>query len=422
MTGNTFEANEYLCGLIGEYTPALQRFVDSLYLLLEPNTAKEMGANENTCAFYLVNFFGQKDPKAKAEEERLRQEAEKQAEAKRKAEEERKKKEEAEKQRKEEQECKKKEEVRKKAEAAHQAQEKFSVNYYLAIDNQNKGPFPEEELLRNGMTSNTLVWCKGMSNWKKAWEVPELAKYLVAKRQQHEKCSGTTLDYEDNAKGLREIVNKIKNEWGGKAREACILENGMAVVLKKFDDDVIYCGNFDDNDNLLNFINWMKKKGNSLNNINHFTFNSDGYYCIVYSDILSDDDEWIGNVPKSMKERLDEYTSNGHKILSVSISGNSDWAIVTDRAYSSNSKKSRIHNTITKAGKLYGDQKSVAITNLGVVVCCKRGVYYENIPTNLAEKLKKCTAAGWVPTHVSFTDSGTYFISNYEKDKLFYYM
>ena len=87
MMGNKADAKIYINELTGEHTPALQRFVDSLYLLLEPNTAKEMGANENTCAFYLVNFFGQKDPKAKAEEERLRQKAEKQAEAKRKAEE-----------------------------------------------------------------------------------------------------------------------------------------------------------------------------------------------------------------------------------------------------------------------------------------------------------------------------------------------
>ena len=123
MTGNALEAKEYLNELTGEYTPALQRFIDSLYLLLEPNTAKEMGADENTCAFYLVNFFGQKDPKAKAEEERLRQEAEEQArkkaeaeaEAKRKAEEEARKKAEAK---------RKAEEARKKAEAKRKAEEK----------------------------------------------------------------------------------------------------------------------------------------------------------------------------------------------------------------------------------------------------------------------------------------------------------
>jgi len=71
MMGHTEEAKEYLDAATGEYTPALQRFVDSLNLLLTPAMAKETGADENHCAFYLINFFGQKNPRAKAEEEAL---------------------------------------------------------------------------------------------------------------------------------------------------------------------------------------------------------------------------------------------------------------------------------------------------------------------------------------------------------------
>lgn len=71
MMGHTEEAKEYLDATTGEYTPALQRFVDSLNLLLTPAMAKETGADENHCAFYLINFFGQKNPRAKAEEEAL---------------------------------------------------------------------------------------------------------------------------------------------------------------------------------------------------------------------------------------------------------------------------------------------------------------------------------------------------------------
>jgi hypothetical protein len=76
MLEQTKEAREFLNATTGEYTPALQRFVDSLYILLEPDMAKEIGADENNCVFYLTNFFGQKNPKAKAEEERLRKEKE----------------------------------------------------------------------------------------------------------------------------------------------------------------------------------------------------------------------------------------------------------------------------------------------------------------------------------------------------------
>ena len=118
MKGHPEEAKEYLDATTGEYTPALQRFVDSLYFLLAPQKAKKTGADENTCAFYLVNFFGQKDPKAKAEEERIRK-AKEEEEAKRKA-----KEEEAKRKAKEAEEARKRaEEERRRLEAERKAKE-----------------------------------------------------------------------------------------------------------------------------------------------------------------------------------------------------------------------------------------------------------------------------------------------------------
>ena len=76
MMEQTKEAREFLNAAMGEYTPALQRFVDSLYILLEPDMAKEIGADENNCVFYLTNFFGQKNSKAEAEDECLKKEEE----------------------------------------------------------------------------------------------------------------------------------------------------------------------------------------------------------------------------------------------------------------------------------------------------------------------------------------------------------
>lgn len=52
-------AKEYLETVNGNYSPALQRFSETIYILLEPDTAKEMGATEQSCAFYLINFFKQ---------------------------------------------------------------------------------------------------------------------------------------------------------------------------------------------------------------------------------------------------------------------------------------------------------------------------------------------------------------------------
>ena len=52
------------------------------------------------------------------------------------------------------------------------------MKYYIAVNNERKGPFEEYELLNNGLTPDTLVWCKGMDDWKLAREVSEL-NYLL---------------------------------------------------------------------------------------------------------------------------------------------------------------------------------------------------------------------------------------------------
>ena len=124
MAGNIDEAKEYLDAITGEFTTELQRFVDSVYLILDHDAAKEMGADPFACSFYLVNMFGQKDPKVVAAEEAERK-AKEEAERKAKEEAERKAKEEAERKAREEAERKAKEEADRKAkeEAERRAKE-----------------------------------------------------------------------------------------------------------------------------------------------------------------------------------------------------------------------------------------------------------------------------------------------------------
>jgi len=50
-------AHEYLSSIEGNYTPVLQRLFETLYLIIDPDVAKELGATEEACAFYLIHFF-----------------------------------------------------------------------------------------------------------------------------------------------------------------------------------------------------------------------------------------------------------------------------------------------------------------------------------------------------------------------------
>jgi TM2 domain-containing membrane protein YozV len=49
------------------------------------------------------------------------------------------------------------------------------MNYFMADGNVQKGPFPAEHLLSQGLRRDTLVWHEGMAQWEKAESVPELA-------------------------------------------------------------------------------------------------------------------------------------------------------------------------------------------------------------------------------------------------------
>lgn len=50
--------------------------------------------------------------------------------------------------------------------------------FYLDANNQQQGPVSEMALSVSGVTSTTLVWCEGMTEWTPAGNVPELAPYL----------------------------------------------------------------------------------------------------------------------------------------------------------------------------------------------------------------------------------------------------
>ncbi|MDG4582784.1 MAG: SPFH domain-containing protein [Candidatus Competibacter sp.] len=55
--------------------------------------------------------------------------------------------------------------------------------YYVALNNQQAGPFPMDELQRRArageLTRATLVWAQGMAKWTPAGEVAELASLFV---------------------------------------------------------------------------------------------------------------------------------------------------------------------------------------------------------------------------------------------------
>ena len=60
------------------------------------------------------------------------------------------------------------------------------AQYYIGINNQQLGPFEKDQLLANGLTPETLVWCNGMAGWEMAKNVPELSGLFVAQQPQYQ--------------------------------------------------------------------------------------------------------------------------------------------------------------------------------------------------------------------------------------------
>ena len=44
------------------------------------------------------------------------------------------------------------------------------MTYFIIINNQQTGPYTLEELFDRHITSDTLVWTEGMTNWTPAWQ------------------------------------------------------------------------------------------------------------------------------------------------------------------------------------------------------------------------------------------------------------
>jgi hypothetical protein len=52
------------------------------------------------------------------------------------------------------------------------------MQYFIVENNKQSGPFSIYELKDKGITSETLVWAEGMTDWTPAWKVDELRAFL----------------------------------------------------------------------------------------------------------------------------------------------------------------------------------------------------------------------------------------------------
>lgn len=238
------------------------------------------------------------------------------------------------------------------------------------------------------------VWHNGNRLFSKTFSLHRESTTGIASRGLS--LYGTSVDYVDKAQGLSSLVDAVK-EWKA-CRTGALTETGTGIV--------VYGGN---GYSSIGIPSSLSEKLQEINaeklRIKDVTITNDNtYWCIVYG----------GNscyhvTPSALSEKIKEYVNNGEEIYSVSINESGGWAIVTEEHYAASTDFDL--EVMEAANEKFGMILSVCTTKKGIVVCCKNGVYYEGIPSNVEEKLKELD---YIPRIVKYTDGGTYLITDGE--------
>ena len=157
------------------------------------------------------------------------------------------------------------------------------------------------------------------------------------------------------------------------------------------------------------------EEANSSNaEITDINITENGNYVII----LGGSGYWTLGYPDAFLKKLEQYRTGDLRddnILSACFNDRGEWVVITDKHYSYSNET--IKNFILKAEELYEEVYYAYITNYGMIACCKNGVYYKNIPSNLAEALKKLT---FKPKVIKFTDNGLYLITDGESQNYYF--
>ncbi|MFR9620787.1 MAG: hypothetical protein SNH63_06165 [Rikenellaceae bacterium] len=142
---------------------------------------------------------------------------------------------------------------------------------------------------------------------------------------------------------------------------------------------------------------------NSRFKVRDITLTDGGNYAILYGDNGYN----VKCAYDDFKLKLKAYNNLKEIISSMSFNDRGDWAIIGKNYYSYSS--SRVGDFIEQGRQLYGDIYSIAFSDIGMIACFERGIYYENIPLNLQQKLSNLS---FKARFIKFSDEGFYLITD----------
>ena len=116
--------------------------------------------------------------------------------------------------------------------------------YYITPDNQRGGPVLPEKFAEKGITVDTLVWKRGMSDWQPAGKLDEVKDYVLPSHQasasgSNEQELSTTPNF---AVGGKYYLPKPDNYmvWAILSTVCCCLPLGIVAIIKASKVNTLY--------------------------------------------------------------------------------------------------------------------------------------------------------------------------------------
>ena len=112
------------------------------------------------------------------------------------------------------------------------------------------------------------------------------------------------------------------------------------------------------------------------------------------------------HIPDEMRQMLETMQKEKDIVFfAASLNDKGNWCITSNLGYVADDETNLI---IDKAKNLYGKVACVYMTNLSTIVCCEKGIYCKDIPSNVYNKLLQIN---FKPLVIKYSDLGLYLIT-----------
>jgi hypothetical protein len=137
-------------------------------------------------------------------------------------------------------------------------------------------------------------------------------------------------------------------------------------------------------------------------------------WCLIYNGTHFVTSQYCNG---AMVSALRSMENDGERIWSVSCTSEGKYVIIGEKTLS---YSTCFESDLMAAKNKYGKIRSAHVINPGkLIICCEDGIYFRNIPSNMADTLQ---AVSWLPRVAKFNLHGAFFFADGSGSRYQFYM